>query len=326
MPLVIAAEHPELGRQTAYERTVENAKKMLAAAASLSIAAPASVGPGADLDFHVRVENKTGHKLPTGYPEGRRCWLEVEVTDGDGGLLLDSGSYDSSAATRSQDPQLRTYEVRMAANGVEGFHFILQNELLEDSRIPPRGFVARPDTAPVGRSYAVIGASDAGDVLAHWDDAPYAVRIPSSARGPLAVTAKLVYQTTSREYVESLRDANKTDGYGAKMAELWQSHDRAPPFEMARATASIEIASTTDGGVPADFDASLDASLDASKRDSNASVRGSEDESGCSCHLSPAIRSNGTLVRFPLGTNAPLWSGLFLIMARAMRLRRRVQR
>ena len=236
MPLVIAAEHPELGRQAAFERTVENAKKMLAGAASLSIEAPPSVAQSENLDFQVRVENKTGHKLPTGYPEGRRCWLEVEVTDADGGVVLRSGLYDEIEARRIDDPQLRTYEVRMAASGVEGFHFILQNELLQDNRIPPRGFIPRPDTAPVGRSYPVVGTGDAGEVIAHWDEAPYVVGIPASARGPLSVKARLLYQTTSREYVESLRDANTTDGFGAKMVELWQKHGRAPPFEMAAST------------------------------------------------------------------------------------------
>src|SRR4030095_9084851 len=35
-------------------------------------------------DLHVTVTNLTGHKLPTGYPEGRRMWLQVKFKDKDG--------------------------------------------------------------------------------------------------------------------------------------------------------------------------------------------------------------------------------------------------
>ena len=50
----------------------------------------------------VRVWNKTGHKLPTGYPEGRRMWLEVEfedisATDGVATTQAWSGEYSDAA-------------------------------------------------------------------------------------------------------------------------------------------------------------------------------------------------------------------------------------
>src|SRR6185436_7557485 len=43
---------------------------MLAAAADLEATQAGTV-------LRVRVTNQTGHKLPTGYPEGRRMWIEV---------------------------------------------------------------------------------------------------------------------------------------------------------------------------------------------------------------------------------------------------------
>ncbi len=287
MPLVLAGEYPELNRQAAYEQTAANAEKMLDASAAVSLALPESAKPGEELRFGVRLTNLTGHKLPTGYPEGRRAWLEVTVTDDAGASLLHSGAYDLATATRADDPQLRTYEVRMAAQGTEGFHFILQDELLQDTRVPPRGFVPAADTVPVGRSYPTVSTTDAGEpVLAHWDDAEYTVALPGEARGALHVSARFVYQTTSREYVESLRDANFTDDAGARMYALWEKYDRAPPHFAATATGTVTIdappseptrdamvADAGAGGAPAD------ASVDAS-----APSHGDRAD-GCSCKL-----------------------------------------
>src|SRR5262249_25768306 len=158
--------------------------------------------------------------------------LEVQVTDmTSGAMLLHSGGYDMGTATRAADPLLRTYEVRMSAGGVEGFHFILQDEVVQDNRIPPRGFVPMADTRPIGRDYPGVGSTaDGGTVLANWDDAPYAVELPKESRGMIAVSATLWYQTTSREYVESLRASNTTDNHGARLVDLWENYGRALPF------------------------------------------------------------------------------------------------
>ena len=43
----------------------------------------------------VRIINYTGHKLPTGYPEGRRMWLNVQFFDDQEELIIEHGAYDS---------------------------------------------------------------------------------------------------------------------------------------------------------------------------------------------------------------------------------------
>jgi hypothetical protein len=42
------------------------------------------------------VINDTGHKLPTGYPEGRRMWINLRFYDADENLLAEHGGYDYS--------------------------------------------------------------------------------------------------------------------------------------------------------------------------------------------------------------------------------------
>jgi hypothetical protein len=190
---------------------------------------------------------------------------------------------------------------------VEGFHFILQDEVLQDNRIPPRGFVPRPDTKPVGRNYPTVSSGDSGGAtLAHWDDAPYELVIPKAVSGTVVIRATLWYQTTSREYVESLRRDNVTDNYGNKMLEIWERYDRALPFGMATATGSIAIEPAPpepepvvepgaepvpDGGTAADSGGAREAgtSPDAAP-DSGGGVDaptggGDVNGGGCSCSL-----------------------------------------
>ena len=112
-----------------------------------------------------------------------------------------------------------------------------QNEVIFDGRIPPRGFVVRPDLAPVGREFEELGDG----TLAHWDLAPFEMDIPADVAGPIAIEARLLYQTTTREFVEFLRDENYTDNLGQEMYDLWVKYGRDEPHEMERAIATFDI-------------------------------------------------------------------------------------
>ncbi|MCB9649722.1 MAG: hypothetical protein H6730_24455 [Deltaproteobacteria bacterium] len=58
------------------------------------------VYPNGDGAFRlaVRVYNRSGHRIPSGYPDGRRFWLQVRVTDTAGNLVYQSGAYDEANA------------------------------------------------------------------------------------------------------------------------------------------------------------------------------------------------------------------------------------
>jgi hypothetical protein len=178
----------------------------------------------------VRVVNQTGHKLPTGYPEGRRMWLGVRFFAGDATTpIAEDGGYDALSA--ELDPETTTiYEARQlidaataAATGLPAgtpFHLVLSNHVAHDNRIPPRGFTnAAFDAfggAPVGASYAD------GQ---HWDDTTYPI--------PLAATRAevvLEYQSTSKEYIEFLRDTAGDAGQNAY--DRWVARGRSAPVAM----------------------------------------------------------------------------------------------
>ncbi len=185
-------------------------------------------------DLTVRVTNETGHKLPTGYPEGRRMWLHVRALDAKRAVVFESGRYVFGTAEIVDDPHLHVWEAEQgmsadvaAAVGLpagRSFHLSLNNLRLKDNRIPPRGFTnaafADVDAEPVGATFAD------GQ---YWDDVVYPV-------GATAASAEitLYYQTASKEYVEFLRDANTTNAAGNILYTLWDEHNESVPVAMSQ--------------------------------------------------------------------------------------------
>jgi hypothetical protein len=176
------------------------------------------------------VTNQTGHKLPTGYPEGRRIWLNLKAYNGAGNLIYESGAYNPAAAILTEDPDIKIYEAKQGLSdelagslGLQpgpSFHFVLNNVILKDNRIPPRGFtnaaLSQRGLSPVGASYV------AGQ---YWDDTAYT--LPGETE---RVAVVLYYQTASKEYIDFLRTKGGTDG--TVLGTLWDT-SKSPPEIMA---------------------------------------------------------------------------------------------
>ncbi len=183
------------------------------------------------VDLNVRVTNMTGHKLPTGYPEGRRMWLNVRFFDENSQLVAEHGAYDEVTATLNEG-DTKIYEMKLGltdsvaqAVGLpsgESQHVLLFNEVLKDNRIPPMGFTnvnfEAIQSAPIGAAYAD------GQ---HWDDTMFA--IPAGAE---TASVTLFYQTTSKRYIEFLRDANVTNNLGQVAYDQWELHGKSEPAVM----------------------------------------------------------------------------------------------
>jgi hypothetical protein len=71
------------------QASIDATRALLGTAASLEVL-PAILLEDR-VEIPVRVHNRTGHKLPTGYP-ARRAWLHVRVIGPDGAVLLESGA------------------------------------------------------------------------------------------------------------------------------------------------------------------------------------------------------------------------------------------
>ncbi len=174
--------------------------------------------------------NESGHKLPTGYPEGRQLWLHLRAYDENGEAIYESGRYDWEEARLIRDADARIYEVKQGLTPALAdllgktpgatFHFVLNNTVVKDNRIPPRGYTQaaydEDGLRPVGATYAD------GQ---HWDEVLY--RLPSDT---VRVQVRLYYQTASREYIEFLRDRGGVDG--ERLYALWEMNP-SPPVLMA---------------------------------------------------------------------------------------------
>jgi hypothetical protein len=209
--------------------TAQQAESMLRKAAALTVTLTASDTVKLAT---VRVTNQTGHKLPTGYPEGRQMWINLQAFDSFGQLLYESGAYDHQSGQLIRDPDVKVYEAKQGITpdlaevlGLppgESFHFVLNNTVVKDNRIPPQGYAQalydQPGLRPVGVTY-LDGQ--------YWDDTQYVLPLETER-----VAVKLYYQTASREYVKFLESHGGVDGL--TLGQLWAA-SKSPPRLMTRA-------------------------------------------------------------------------------------------
>lgn len=219
----------------------------------------------------LKVINLTGHKLITGYPEGRRMWLNIEWYDAEDRLVREDGAYgplvddanqpvmvenpsDGSyvqveSLLDLQDPNTRIYEAHYAITsewaatllefGISGdlvlsynrfdgeevmtlgelaglpagqyhntFHFVLNNLLSSDNRIPPYGMrydeARERNVLPVPEDQ--YGHPGAGGVYDYWDRLNLRDAKPADA---VSARINLLYQGTSWEYIQFLDEASE---------------------------------------------------------------------------------------------------------------------
>jgi hypothetical protein len=236
----------------------------------------------------------TGHKLPTGYEDTRLMWLEVSVN----GAVV-SGSDAEQVDPSASDPQLRAYRfvpghIDPTTHRAVRDDFVSQHTVvLEDTRIPPAGMVPDARTMPVGRDYSG-GPSGA---LRNDDTATYALTAPTTP-GPVTVTVRLLYRTTTQHYVDAV--ASRSGDRGRALVAAWEASGRAPPFAIATQSVTVNVAV---GGGDAG-DGASDAGVDGG----NAHAPG-----GCGCQTTGRAR-------------APAGAVVAVAMLGVMAVRRRARR
>jgi hypothetical protein len=256
-----------------------------------------------------RITNMTGHKLISGYPEGRRMWLNikwynnqgVEMTADEVGAWgelpttainpVDGSEFIPKSIVNLDDPRLKVYEVHPAMTkewadvllGVgypaamplsfnrltgdvdftlgalaaqnpgtyhETFHFVLNNYVAFDNRIPPYQMsydeAQKRNALPVPDSQ--YGNPGPGGMYEHWDEFDIKAIAP---QGAASADLTLYYQGTSWEYVQFLNNAvcdrnnNCTSSpygvtpflvdEGKNFLDAWVNTGMVPPYAMATA-------------------------------------------------------------------------------------------
>jgi hypothetical protein len=171
------------------------------------------------LRLAVDVRNRTGHKLPTGYPS-RRVWLHVTVRDSAGTAIFDSGAVAASGAIAGNDGDAQAsafephYEEITRPDQVQIYESVLGDvtgapttglltgvRYIKDNRLLPRGF----DKRTAGADIAVHGGASADpDFTSDGDRVRYAIPL-GAATGPFRIDVALRYQPIGFRWASNLR-------------------------------------------------------------------------------------------------------------------------
>lgn len=191
---------------------------------------------GTRLHVAVAVHNLGGHKLPTAYPS-RRAWLHVQVRDGDGHLVFESGAPrpDGSIAGNDNDvdgrrfephyrridspSQVQIYESVMAdANGVPTTGLLSAVRFVKDNRLLPDGFAREgaPDDVAVRGEAASDPDFDGGG-----DRVDYDIDVGSAA-GPFDLSVTLRFQPIAFRWARNLgtQPSEETNRFGRYYAGM----------------------------------------------------------------------------------------------------------
>lgn len=233
-------------RTEAYKDALRRNKDFMAGDAAYLefVETPSSASKGKDVKVKVKVTNRAGHKLPTGFAEGRQMWIHIKAVDDSGKVIFEDGVLDSNGYL-NRTSETKVYEQVVLAEGYnkfnlsgynildankdsyvnhteKEFHFVLMNYIEKDNRIPPMGY----NKAAYNADGAFIIPHDPKDTDyadgQYWDVTPYTFTIPDWAKGNIRVTATLKYQTFNREYIEFLKitDMEKTVKYGGRSRNI----------------------------------------------------------------------------------------------------------
>jgi hypothetical protein len=261
-------DESNFSRSDAFDRTTNAALDMLQNnSATIDTSIISSDATSAQVK--VKVTNLTGHKLPTGYPEGRRMWIHLVAKDNLDNTIYESGAYDLATAILTEDSDVKIYESQQGiwnettdncdfiVDNKKQFHFVLNNCILKDNRIPPLGFRGgnNIELKPVATTYPFRPDSNSQQ-LVNYDETIYNIKIPNGTPLPITVTATLKYQTASKEYIEFLAEesttasenqlCNRTQTVGPSdqsrsdfMQTLWENNGKSAPVDMVTSTINI---------------------------------------------------------------------------------------
>lgn len=238
----LLAEDAPILQSVAFDHTLSLLDEFVRTAATLEVQAPDSVNLGEGLtDLTVTVTNETGHKLPTGYSEGRVMWLEVVVSH-DGDDFGSSGVWDAARGRMADDEQLRQYSATAVehASG-ETFHLLRNNRWVQDTRIPPRGLVPDLQTDPVTDRYALLEDG----TWPNYDQHTYAFagrpELAQVDEGTLSVTVRLLYLINTATYIDFLAAENETNMAGTDLATRFADAGGATPLVLAEEVLEIPV-------------------------------------------------------------------------------------
>jgi len=209
-------------KATNFDDIIEATNSMLQSSASIELLTQ-SLTQG-QLDFSLKINSQTGHKLPSAYPS-RRVIVHVTVLDSLNNVVFESGKVNENGSVQGVDSdfdalafephynvitspdQVQVYEAIMGNSQDEVTYTLLRGAVyLKDNRLLPNGFnkiTAPEDVAVAG------GAFNDNDFVGGSDQISY--RVSGLADGNYTVHTELVYQTIAYGFVRDLFDDSSAE-------------------------------------------------------------------------------------------------------------------
>jgi len=206
----------ELGvRATDFQKIITATENLLAGSASIEVLSSSQAADA--LDFSVRVNSNTGHKLPSAYPS-RRTILHVTVKGSAGDTVFESGKVNADGSVVGVDSDVDQtlfephYDVITSADQVQVYEAIMEDykgdvtytllrgsDYVKDNRLLPNGF--NKETAPSDVKVAGSAFTDA-NFIGGSDEIRY--NLSGLAADNYSVTVELVYQTLAYGFAQDL--------------------------------------------------------------------------------------------------------------------------
>ncbi len=199
----------------------------------------------ATLPLTVQLENLSGHKLPTGYSEGRVMWIEVEgLLNGE--TIFGSGRWRDNAI--ESDEQVRRYEgiAERLSDGQQN-HLLLNDHWRLDTRIPPKGLAPDPETDPVTDRYPLTSDGYWSSV----DTVPYEFALSAETQtlldealaagqpATVEVHVRVRYLINTPAYLAQLLEDNVTNLEGERLAAAYAEIGGPQPITLAAWSALV---------------------------------------------------------------------------------------
>lgn len=171
--------------------------------------------------FRVSIENKVGHKFPSGYPS-RRAVLQFVVTDVAGDTLFESGLFDEDYRIIGETPAFEPHHAMINQSNVPQIYEIVMGDvngdftsllehaalILKDNRLPPNGFTSTHSTydtcviSPDAMADADFNKNNSIEGSA-TDYVHFHVPLGSFS-GDLKVTTRVFYQSVPPKWLDEM--------------------------------------------------------------------------------------------------------------------------
>ena len=216
-----------------FNQTIKRTQDILKSSAQIQIGN--IVNNNNILEIPVTVLNKSGHKLPSGYPS-RRVWIHFLVKDANGLVVFESGKVEQTGKIigNNADENATQYEphydvidspdkvqiyetIMLDYNNNITYTLMKAKQYIKDNRLLPQGF----DKTTVSSDIAVKGNANIDNNFTGGQDIVlYKVNI-SGYSAPFTITAELKYQSVAYRFFKDLIIDNSNSQYISLFEKLY---------------------------------------------------------------------------------------------------------